>query len=68
MPHPDEGTIHSWLDGALPSEEAARIESHVAGCPQCQAAVAEARGKFRRPRVRSLASVVVNGIWLPPFI
>jgi hypothetical protein len=44
MQHPDEGTIHSWLDSALSAEDAARVESHVAGCPQCAAAVAEARG------------------------
>lgn len=44
MQHPDEGTIHSWLDNALSVEEAARVESHVAECPQCAAAVAEARG------------------------
>ena len=44
MQHLDEGTMHSWLDGALSAEEAARVEAHVAGCPQCAAAVAEARG------------------------
>lgn len=44
MQHPDEGTIHSWLDGALPVDEAARVESHIAECPECAAAVAEARG------------------------
>ncbi|MDP9205113.1 MAG: zf-HC2 domain-containing protein [Gemmatimonadota bacterium] len=44
MQHPDEGTIHSWLDGALSPDEAARVEAHVAECPQCAAAVAEARG------------------------
>jgi hypothetical protein len=44
MQHLDEGTIHSWLDGALSAEEAARAEAHVAGCPECAAAVAEARG------------------------
>ena len=44
MQHLDEGTIHSWLDGALSADEAARVESHVAECPQCAAAVAEARG------------------------
>ncbi len=44
MQHPDEGTIHSWLDGALSAEEAARVESHVTECPQCATAVAEARG------------------------
>ena len=44
MQHLDEGTIHSWLDGALTPDEAARVEAHVAECPQCAAAVAEARG------------------------
>jgi hypothetical protein len=44
MQHLDEGTIHSWLDGALSSADAARAEAHVAECPQCAAAVAEARG------------------------
>ena len=44
MQHLDEGTIHSWLDGALAPDEAAQVESHVAECPECAAAVAEARG------------------------
>ncbi|MGH7603614.1 MAG: zf-HC2 domain-containing protein [Gemmatimonadaceae bacterium] len=44
MQHPDEGTIHAWLDRALSAEEAARIEAHVNECPECAAAVAEARG------------------------
>ncbi len=44
MQHPDEGVIHSWLDGALSAEESAGVESHVAGCEQCRSAVAEARG------------------------
>ena len=44
MQHLDEGTIHSWLDGALTADEAAQVEAHVKECPQCAAAVAEARG------------------------
>ena len=44
MQHLDEGTIHSWLDGVLGADEAARVEAHVAECPQCATAVAEARG------------------------
>jgi hypothetical protein len=44
MQHLDERTIHSWLDGALSADEAARVEAHVKECPQCAAAVAEARG------------------------
>src|SRR3954468_13186248 len=44
MQHLDEGTIHSWLDGALSADESARGDTHVKECPQCAAAVAEARG------------------------
>jgi hypothetical protein len=44
MQHLDEGMIHSWLDGALSADEAARAEAHVAECSECAAAVAEARG------------------------
>ena len=44
MQHLDEGTIHSWLDGALSADESARVEAHVKECGQCAAAVAEARG------------------------
>jgi anti-sigma factor RsiW len=44
MRHPDEGEIHAWLDGALDSAQAAELEAHVAACPPCAAAVAEARG------------------------
>jgi hypothetical protein len=44
MQHLDEGTIHSWLDGALGGDEAARVATHVGECPECAAAVAEARG------------------------
>ena len=44
MQHLDEGTIHSWLDGALAPEESARVEGHVAECAECASAVAEARG------------------------
>ncbi len=44
MQHPDEGTIHAWLDGALTLEEANGVESHAAQCEQCSAVIAEARG------------------------
>ena len=44
MQHPDEGTIHAWLDGQLPLDEAAAAEAHVAACRPCADAVAEARG------------------------
>ena len=44
MNHLDEGTIHAWLDGALDAAQSREIETHVAGCAACSAAVAEARG------------------------
>lgn len=44
MQHLDEGTIHAWLDGELPSAEREALEAHIAECAPCAAAVAEARG------------------------
>ena len=44
MQHPDEGTMHAWLDGALDANESRALETHVATCRECQALVAEARG------------------------
>lgn len=42
--HPDEGTIHAWLDGALDDSTASRLAAHVATCGECAERVAEARG------------------------
>jgi hypothetical protein len=42
--HWDEGTIHAWLDGALDEPTSAALERHIAGCAECAARVAEARG------------------------
>jgi hypothetical protein len=44
MQHLDEGTIHAWLDGQLPPDEAQAVDAHVADCRECADAVAEARG------------------------
>lgn len=44
MPRPDEGLIHTWLDGQLPPDEAARVEQLVATDAEWAAAAAEARG------------------------
>jgi hypothetical protein len=44
MEHPDEGTIHAWLDRALSAERNLEIERHVGECGVCAASVAEARG------------------------
>jgi hypothetical protein len=42
--HPDEGSIHAWLDGELDPSEAELLAEHVRGCTECGALVAEARG------------------------
>ena len=42
--HVDEGTVHTWLDGAFDADAADRVARHVAGCDRCGALVAEARG------------------------
>lgn len=44
MSRPDEGLIHTWLDGECTPDEAARIERLIATDPAWAAAVAEARG------------------------
>ena len=42
--HPDEGSLHAWLDGELDAADAALVDEHVRGCAECGARVAEARG------------------------
>ncbi|HEX5829902.1 MAG TPA: carboxypeptidase regulatory-like domain-containing protein, partial [Gemmatimonadaceae bacterium] len=63
MPHPDEGTIHAWLDGALPDADATAVEAHVSECVSCREAVAEARGLIAAAsRVVSALDVVPGGV------
>ena len=63
MRHLDEGTIHAWLDGALSAAEVAEAEAHVAGCPDCQARVAEARGLIAgSSRILSTLDQVPGGV------
>jgi hypothetical protein len=63
MQHPDEGTIHAWLDGALSAEEATAIESHVAECEECSAMVAEARGLIAASsRIVSALDIIPGGV------
>jgi hypothetical protein len=65
MSHLDEGTIHAWLDGALPPEEAARVETHARECAECSAMVAEARG-FMAGASRIVSSLdIVRGDVIP---
>ncbi|HET9004530.1 MAG TPA: zf-HC2 domain-containing protein [Gemmatimonadaceae bacterium] len=63
MQHPDEGTIHAWLDGALGAEDARAFEAHVAECAQCAAAVTEARGLLAASsRILSALDSVPGGV------
>lgn len=63
MQHPDEGTIHAWLDGELSAEEAAAVESHVAECKECSAMVAEARGLIAASsRIVSALDIIPGGV------
>ena len=48
MSHVDEGTLHAYLDGELPSGERAALESHLAQCASCRAQLAEERALFER--------------------
>ena len=63
MRHLDEGTIHAWLDGALGSEDARIVESHLAECASCAASVADARGLVAASsRILSALDVVPGGV------
>jgi hypothetical protein len=42
--HPEQGTLHAWVEGELDSAEHQRVEAHLAECARCSEAVAEARG------------------------
>lgn len=48
MSHVDEGTLHSYLDGELPSSERAAVEAHLAQCTACRATLGEARAWLER--------------------
>jgi hypothetical protein len=61
--HLDEGTIHAWLDGELPPDESAKVESQAAACAECAALVAEARGLVAASsRILSSLDAVPGGV------
>ena len=63
MQHPDEGLIHTWLDGELSDDEAASLEAHIAECSECRARVAEARGLVAASsRIVSALDIVPSGV------
>ena len=48
MSHVDEGTLHAYLDGELPSADRKSVEVHLAQCDTCRAALTEARALIER--------------------
>src|SRR5687767_4347346 len=61
--HIDEGTIHAWLDGALPPDESTRAEALAQSCAECAALVAEARGLIAASsRILSSLDAVPAGV------
>jgi len=48
MSHVDEGTLHAYLDGELPSDERTALEAHLGQCAICRATLAEERALLER--------------------
>ena len=48
MSHVDEGTLHAYLDGELPSDERTALEGHLGQCAICRATLAEERALLER--------------------
>src|SRR6266576_7105936 len=48
MSHVDEGTLHAYLDGELPPAERTALETHLADCATCRAALTEERALRER--------------------
>ena len=66
MSHVDEGTLHAYLDGELPSGERVALESHLAQCATCRAQLAEERALLERSTTL-LGSARPLERALPPF-
>lgn len=66
MPRPDDGLIHTWLDGQLPPDEAAQVEQMVETDAEWAAAAAEARGLIAASsRILSALDLAPAGVVLP---
>ena len=59
MSHVDEGTLHAYLDGELPSSERVTLEAHVAQCATCRASLEEERA------LRARASTLLGSVRPP---
>ena len=63
MQHPDEGTIHAWIDGELSQDDATALEAHLAECAECSASAAEARGLVAASsRIVSALDIIPGGV------
>ncbi len=60
MSHADDGKLNALLDGELAPEEAASVEAHIAGCPECARRLAEAR-RFLTESANLLAALDLPG-------
>ncbi len=67
--HPTEEELHTYLDGDMDRSEHARIETHLAQCPPCQARLGAVRALFstieslpEEPLGRDLAGDVLDAI------
>jgi len=58
--HTDEGLLHGYLDGALKTDQRLEVESHVAACGPCAAALQEAR------QLKSQATKILSRAAPPP--
>ncbi|HEV8381340.1 MAG TPA: zf-HC2 domain-containing protein [Gemmatimonadales bacterium] len=66
MSHVDEGMLHAYLDGELPSAERAALEAHLAQCATCRASLAEERALLERASAL-LGSAQPPARAVPPF-
>ena len=66
MQHLDEGTIHAWLDGALPATKVPVSSATSRNARECASLVAEARGMIAgASRIVSALDIVPGGVTSP---
>ncbi len=63
MMHPAEEHLHDFVDGALSSEEEARVEVHLADCSLCAGTVVAIRGLRRAARELGAREPAAPNLW-----
>ncbi|HET9986510.1 MAG TPA: zf-HC2 domain-containing protein [Longimicrobiales bacterium] len=66
MSHVDEGRLHAWLDRALPPDERALVDAHLADCAECRARFESAQ-RYRARTDQLLALAAPEGVEPPAF-